>query len=53
MGEEGGTSERPARRVDVVALVVGVQAVLVAVLAMTNTLSASDPRWVLAGVGGA
>jgi hypothetical protein len=52
-----GTDETPVRRPgpDPLALVAGLAAILVAVLALTGTIASVDPRWVLAlvavGVG--
>ncbi|MHC1562316.1 hypothetical protein ACR9E3_25405 [Actinomycetospora sp. C-140] len=51
-----GRAKTPARRgPDPLGLVAGLAAIVVAVLALTSTLAAVDPRWVLAlgavGVG--
>jgi hypothetical protein len=54
---DGDAGEAPARRPgpDPLALVAGLAAILVAVLALTGTIASVDPRWVLAlvavGVG--
>jgi hypothetical protein len=56
-GSDTGDEAAPARRTgpDPLALVAGLTAIVVAVLALTGTLVSVDPRWVLAlgavGVG--
>lgn len=49
-GDAGDTDTAPARRAgpDPLALVAGLTAIVVAVLALTGTLGSVDPRWILA-----